>query len=87
MGFPLALLLLLILERTHVPPDTAADNERIMKVLLCVVLAATVSIASVITAIAPIVFQRNWRPLWWLIPLGLGWVIFFSLYDWSSLDR
>lgn len=87
LGFPVALILLGIFEATHTPePMLAADNLRVAKVFLCVLLAALSSTLSAITAALPLSRGVYW-PLFWLVPMAWGWWAFVEYYDWASLIR
>ena len=86
IGFALALALLAVLEATHHKADAmiAADNVRIVKVMLSFFLAAIMSVVSVVYAILP-VSKGNWRPLIWLAVVALGWVSLAAIFDFRSL--
>ena len=85
LGFALAMLLLFLLELTHSPdPLVAGHNARIAKVGSCVLLAAMASVICLVYAILP-VCRGDLRVLAWLIPLGIGWLLFVTMYDWTSL--
>jgi uncharacterized membrane protein len=88
LGFALALALLAALEATHQKADAmvAGDNERVVKVMLSVLLAAVMSIVSVVYAILP-VSKGNWRPLIWLAVVALGWITLVAVMDFRSLLR
>jgi uncharacterized membrane protein len=88
IGFALALALLAVLEATHgkADPMIAADNERVAKVLLSVLLAAGASIVSVVYAVHP-VLKGNWRPVIWLAAVAAGWVALAAIFDFRSLLR
>ncbi len=91
VGFVLAVLLLAVLEATHTKADpiTIGDNERVGKLMLCVVLAAATSIVSLVTGVYPLT-KGDWWPLAWLGPLVLGWALLlryllFTFEHWHSL--
>jgi hypothetical protein len=86
IGFPCSLVLLAILEATHVPPPLLADNDGVMKVAGCVLLAAMFSVLSAATAARPL-SRGNFWPVVWLALLAAGWLLFVSLFDWRSLRR
>ena len=87
IGFPCSLVLLAILEATHTrPPLVAADNDRIVKVAGCVLLAALFSVLSAATAVRPLSQGIFW-PLTWLSLLAAGWLVFVERFDWRSLTR
>jgi hypothetical protein len=88
IGFGLALAALALLEATHrkADPSIAGDNVRVLKVMLSVALAATMTVVSVICAIFPI-SKGNLRPLIWLLAVAAGWVAFGVFYDIRSLAK
>lgn len=87
IGLPCSLVLLAILEATHTrPPMVAADNLRIAKVAVCVLLAAMFSVLSAATAARPL-SQGNFWPLTWLSLVAAGWLLFAEQFDWRSLHR
>ena len=87
-AFPAAILLLFVLEATHVKEDPlmAADNARVGKVFVCVAMAVSVSTLSVVFAVRPLVC-RDFRPLLWLVPLILGWLGFLRLFLWPWFEH
>ena len=85
LGFPVAFILLAVLEATHTPDVTlAADNPRVAKVFLCVLFAAMCTVLSAITAALPL-SRGNFWPLVWLVAIAGGWWAFVEFYDWTSL--
>ena len=80
-----ALLLLMVLDRTHVKedPQLAEDNARIVKVAACLDVAAGCCACSVIMAVRALL-KCDLRPLLWLGPLLSGWAAFLNgfLYPW-----
>ena len=86
VGFALSLIALTFFEMTHISePHTAADSARVVKVMVCVLLASLSSIVSIITALCPLILGHDRRPLIWVVPLLLGWLLFLQLFDWRSL--
>ena len=81
VGFALSLLVLVSLETLH----TAPPHERIVRVMLCILLASTSSIVSIGAALCPIILGGDRRPLRWVVPLLVGWMVFLQLFDWRSL--
>jgi uncharacterized membrane protein len=88
IGFVLATGLLIVLEMTHrrADPVMAADNERVLKVVLSVLVAAGMSIVSLVYALYP-VSKGNLRPLVWLAMVAAGWLALVRLFDFRSLMR
>jgi len=85
LGFPLGLLMLWVFEATHTPdPAMTADHAQAGKLLLSVLIAAGATAGALVTGCVPLAFGDR-RPLWWLIPMALGWCAFLTLYDWRSL--
>lgn len=78
--------LLAALENAHQPSDPllAADNARVAKVALCVLLALGSSVLSVILGLRPLL-QADFRPLIWLSAIIAGWALFLAYYDFASL--
>jgi hypothetical protein len=86
LGFALSMIAFAILELTQVAePNLASQRTRVLYVMLCVLLAAWSSIVSLITAWCPIILGGDRRPWFWVLPLLLGWTIFFQVFDWRSL--
>jgi hypothetical protein len=91
VGFALAVLLLAVLEATHTKTDPVipSDNERVLKLMVCVLLAVQTSLISLITAI-PALLKRDWWPLAWLVPLVVGWHLLLgyllsTFHNWHPL--
>jgi hypothetical protein len=86
IGFAVSVIVLTILEMVHTPESSmAAQQTRVLSVMLCVLLASWSSIVSLITAWCPIILGGDRRPLFWVVPLILGWFVFVELFDWTSL--
>ena len=85
--FPMSLLLLAVLEATHVKEDPmlAEDDARVGKVMLCVSVASLASVFSIFMAIRPIV-AGDPRPLLWLLALALGWAAFLNWFLWPWFE-
>jgi hypothetical protein len=88
LGSGLALAALALLEATHrkADPSIVGDNVRVLKVMLSVALAATMTVVSAICAVFPI-SKGDLRPLIWLLAVAAGWVVFGTFYDFRSLAK
>ncbi len=86
VGFALSLMALTFVEMTHGSESyLVADSARAVKVMVCVLFASLSSIVSIITALCPLILGHDRRPLFWVVPLLLGWLLFLQLFDWRSL--
>ncbi len=86
VGFALSLIALTCFEMTPISePHAAVDRARVVKVMVCVLFASLSSIVSIITALCPLILGHDRRPLIWVVPLLLGWLVFLQLFDWRSL--
>ena len=86
IGFAVSVIALTILEIVNTQESSiAAQNAHLLKVMLCMLLASWSSIVSLVTAWCPIILGGDRRPLFWVVPLILGWIVFVQLYDWPSL--
>jgi len=84
IGFAVSIIALTILERVDSHESSIdAQQMRVLKVMVCMLLASWSSIVSLVTAWCPIILGGDRRPLFWVIPLILGWIVFGQLYDWS----
>lgn len=85
IGFAVAVVILIVIARFSPPTrwSTIDTGNYVGKVMLCVFAAAFSSIVSVICAVHP-VMQRDRRPLLWLFPLMMGWILLFVLFDWAG---
>jgi hypothetical protein len=77
-----------ILDAVHVPPHPLqiADNARVGKAFVCVVVAAIATMVSVLCAIYPLLC-RDWWPIVWMIVLGIAWSTFAAYYNHADLMR
>ena len=86
IGFTVSVIALIILEMAHTPDSSVAVRQtRVLNVMVCVLLASWWSIVSLITAWCPVILGGDRRPLFWVIPLILGWLVFVQWFDWTSL--
>lgn len=85
IGFAGSIVVLLVLEATLELDTTADQQSRVMYVMACLLSAGWSSIVSLITAWCPIILGRDRRPIAWVIPQVLAWLLFVQLYDWTSL--
>jgi len=86
IGFSVSVLALTILEMAQTPDSSVAVRKtRVLNVMVCVLLASWSSIVSLITAWCPVILGGDRRPLFWVIPLILGWFVFVQWFDWTSL--
>ena len=86
IGFAVSMIALAILEMVYAPESsTVARQARVLSVMICMLLALWSSIVSLITAWCPIILGSDRRPLFWVVPLILGWILFVELFDWTSL--
>ena len=86
IGFLVSVTALTILETMHTPESPiAAQQARLLNVMLCVLFAFWSSIVSLITAWCPIILAGDRRPLLWVVPLLLAWIFFVQIFDWKSL--
>jgi len=87
IGFVVSVIALMILEMVHTPGTSmAAQRTHVLGVMICVLMASWASIVSLITAWCPIILGGDRRPLFWVVPLILGWFAFVELSDWTSLS-
>ena len=86
IGFAASIIALIVREIVHTPESTmAAQRPRILNVMLCLLLASWSSIVSLVTAWCPVILAGDRRPLFWVVPLLFGWIVFVELFDWTSL--
>jgi hypothetical protein len=86
VGFAVSLIALALLEMVRpTEPSITVQQTRVVNVMLCVLLAGWSSIISLITAWCPVILGGDRRPLIWVVPLVLGWIVFVQLFDWTSL--
>jgi hypothetical protein len=86
IGFAVSVIALTILEMMYTPePSKEAQQAHVLHVMICVLLASWSSIVSLITAWCPVILGGDRRPLYWVVPLVLGWIVFVQLFDWTSL--
>src|SRR5262245_25033110 len=88
IGVGAAFALLAILEKTHheAEPMLAGDNARVVKVMLTVLLAAGMTVLSIVCAVHPI-SKGNLRPLVWLAVVVAAWVAFAVVFDFRGLRK
>ena len=86
IGFAVSLIALMILEMAHTSESSmAAQRTRLLTVMICMLLASWSSVVSLVTAWCPVILAGDRRPLLWVVPLLLGWIVFVQLFDWTSL--
>lgn len=77
---------LLVLEQVYASGSFASTHRtRVLSAMVCLLLASWSSIVSLITAWCPIILGGDRRPLYWVVPLILGWLAFVEGFDWRSL--
>jgi hypothetical protein len=86
IGFGISVTALIILEMMQSPePSKEVRQTRVLSVMLCMLCASWSSIISLVTAWCPVILGADRRPLYWVVPLVLAWIVFVQLFDWTSL--